>query len=180
MTEKSSHKRLFLALWPDEVTRKKLYKIQQLFATRRQVNARPIKPENIHITLHFLGDVDEAIVEPLCTLLDTVETSAFELTIDRWGYFPRPQVLWLGAEQHPDALTKLVEATKMCIENVLPDYRSKKFVPHATLYRRARHPGTVEPFEPVSWYIDRFVLVESRTWQEGVEYRVAREWSLLP
>ena len=179
MTEKIRHKRLFLALWPDEITRNKLVKIQKHFAGKRQAKARPIVPENIHITLHFLGSVDEAIVEPLCVLLDEVKANAFNLDIDRWGYFPRPQVLWLGAEQIPCALSDLVESTAACVKSVLPEYRYKKFIPHATVYRRARHPGDIEPFEPVAWHIDRYVLVESITRAEGVEYRISREWPLM-
>ena len=179
MTEKVAHRRLFLALWPDEFTRTKLVKIQKHFAGKRLAKARPIVPENIHITVHFLGTVEESIVEPLCTCLDNVKASAFHLDIDRWGYFPRPKVLWLGAEEIPDALSNLVESTAVCVKSVLPDYRYKKYIPHATVYRRARYPGNTEPFEPIAWHIDRFVLVESISRPEGVEYRISHEWSLM-
>ena len=179
MTEKIRHRRLFLALWPDATTRTQLVRIQKHFSGKRQTKARAIVAENIHITLHFLGSVEEAIIEPLCALLDTLEAKAFDLDIDRWGYFPRPQVLWLGAEQIPDALGHLVESTGACVKNVLPEYRYKKFIPHATVYRRARHPGNIDPFEPLAWHIDRYVLVESITRPEGVEYRVIRDWPLM-
>ena len=179
MTEKVRQRRLFLALWPDEITRTKLIKIQKHFAGKRQAKARAIVPENIHITLHFLGSVEETVIEPLCAMLDEVEARVFNLDIDRWGYFPRPRVLWLGAEQIPDALSNLVEATGDCVKSVIPDYRYKKFIPHTTVYRHARHPGNAEPFEPIVWHIDRYVLVESISRPEGVEYRISHEWPLM-
>jgi len=179
VAEKQKRRRLFLALWPDDITRTKLADVQkQLSRNKRLKSARPVDVSNIHITMHFLGAVSEDVHTRLDELMSTVNASTFTLVIDRWGYFPRAKVLWLGAAATPDALADLVEQTQMCIQQCIEAYEQKRFVPHATVFRKARHPLEVDDFHPIEWNIDRFALVESVTHPEGPEYRVLKEWKL--
>jgi 2'-5' RNA ligase len=179
VAEKQRHRRLFLALWPDDITRNKLADIQKKFADNERLKtAKPVAVENLHITAHFLGAVTEEVHTRLEALLFDVKAQPCTLSIDSWGYFPRAKVLWLGAKTAPDALNDLVEQTQTCIRQCLDGYEQKRFVPHITLYRKARHPLKVDDFHPIEWNIDRFALVESVTHQEGPEYTVLKEWML--
>lgn len=179
MAEKQRRRRLFLALWPDDITRKKLADIQKKFGNNERLKtARPVVAANLHITMHFLGAVTEDVHAQLETMLCGVRAQACTLVIDRWGYFPRAKVLWLGAGAAPGALTDLVEQSQTCIQACVDGYEQKRFVPHITLFRKARHPMEVDDFNPIEWDIDRFALVESVTHPEGPEYRVLKEWML--
>jgi 2'-5' RNA ligase len=128
--------------------------------------------------MHFLGAVTQEVHDTLQTLLDSVSARACHLVIDRWGYFPRPRVLWLGAESSPGHLTELVAQTESCIQQCIGGYQQNRFVPHITVFRKARHPVEVDEFQPIDWNIDRFALVESDTRPEGAVYTVLQEWML--
>ena len=178
MAEKQKRKRLFLALWPDDITRKKLADVQKMLGKiDRLKTAKPVAVANLHITTHFLGAVTDEVHAQLEALLSEVKAQSSTLVIDRWGYFPRAKVLWLGADL-PAALNDLVEQTQSCIQQCIDGYEQKRFVPHVTVFRKARHPMEVDEFHPIEWNIDRFALVESVTHPEGPEYRVLKEWML--
>ena len=175
----SGSKRLFLALWPDPAARSRLTATQQSFAHDPGLqHAKPVSTQNIHLTLHFLGDVAEASIAQLESCLANVRAAPFSLNIDHWGYFPRPRVCWIGATQTPEALTSLLEQTAACVAGVVEGYRHRDFKAHITLFRKARHPLKIEAFDAWEWNVDRFVLVASQTRPEGAEYTVVREWRL--
>ena len=179
MAESGKRRRLFLALWPDDDTRRQLANVQAMFNRNpRLKKAKPVSVENLHITTHFLGAVTEDTHRRLESRLNDVRASACTLVIDRWGYFPKAKVLWLGAQTSPVALTELVEQTQTCVQACLQGYSQKRFVPHVTVFRKARHPLEADEFEPIEWLIDRHALVESITHPEGPEYRVLKEWVL--
>ena len=137
----SGSKRLFLALWPDPATRNRLAATQKSLARNHRLrHAKPVSTENIHLTLHFLGDVAEARIAQLETCLTNVRATPFCLNIDRWGYFPKAGVCWIGATNTPDELVLLLEQTAACVANAIENYRQPRFTPHITLFRKARHP----------------------------------------
>lgn len=175
----SGTQRLFLALWPDQAIRRRLAATQKLLATNPRLRyAKPVSSENIHLTLHFLGDVAEARIPHLESCLAAVSAEPFCLIIDRWGYFPKAGVCWIGATKTPEALTSLLAQTAVCITDEIECYRQSRFTPHITLFRKARHPLDIEPFEQCEWKAESFALVSSLTRPEGVEYTVLREWHL--
>ncbi|UCB53830.1 MAG: RNA 2',3'-cyclic phosphodiesterase [Thiotrichales bacterium] len=179
MAENHRRRRLFLALWPDDITRAKLAGVQrQIGMIDRLKTARAVPAANLHITTHFLGAVSDGVKTRLEPLLSEVRARPCTLRIDRWGYFPKAKVLWLGAAASPAALTELVEQTQTCIQACIEGYAQKRFVPHITVFRKARHPLEVDDFDPIEWRIDRFALVESVTHPEGPEYTVLKEWLL--
>lgn len=179
MAEKEKRRRLFLSLWPDAITRKKLADVQKQFhRNKRLKSARLVPSANLHITTHFIGAVSEDVHQQLYVALDDVKAQACTLLIDRWGYFPRAKVLWLGAQTSPQALSDLVEQSRVCVQACVEGYEQKRFVPHVTVFRNARHPLEVDEFHPIEWQIDRYALVESVTYEEGPEYRVLKEWLL--
>ena len=179
MAEQQRRRRLFRALWPDDITRKKLADVQTALGRNERLHeARAVPAANLHITTHFLGAVSEQVYLQLAELLDEVRARSCTLVIDRWGYFPKAKVLWLGAQTAPEPLADLVEQTRVCVQACLEGYQSNRFVPHITVFRKARHPLEVDDFHPIEWTIDRFALVESVTHPEGPEYTVLREWML--
>jgi 2'-5' RNA ligase len=179
MADRDQRRRLFLALWPDDITRSKLADVQKQFGKNERLKkARPVPVQNLHITMHFLGAVSEQVHAMLEDALSSVHAQTCNLVIDRWGYFPRPKVIWLGANSSPEPLTRLVAQTESCIQQCIEGYEQNRFVPHVTVFRKARHPVEVDDFHPIEWNIDRFALVESDTRPEGAVYTVLKEWML--
>jgi 2'-5' RNA ligase len=179
MADREQRKRLFLALWPDEITRQQLAAVQEQFSNNERLQkAKPVPVANLHITMHFLGAVSADVHAALEEALTTIHAHGCSLVIDRWGYFPRPKVLWLGAQSSPEPLIELVAQTESAIQQCIEGYEQNRFVPHITVFRKARHPVEVEQFRPIDWNIDRFALVESDTRPEGAVYTVLKEWVL--
>src|SRR5881296_2667062 len=92
--------RTFIAVEIDRSVRKQLEKLQEALApTARDV--KWVEPENIHLTLNFLGDVDEREVYAVCKTVQEIVAGrpAFEISVAGFGGFPnanRPRVIWAG------------------------------------------------------------------------------------
>ncbi|MDL5501625.1 MAG: RNA 2',3'-cyclic phosphodiesterase, partial [Candidatus Methanoperedens sp.] len=93
-----------------------------------------VEPEQVHITLKFLGDIKENDVESILSALSQVNCRQFEAKIKGLGVFPKPayvKVIWLGAEGNFDILHDEVERVLSLFEFE----KDHNFSPHATLAR---------------------------------------------
>lgn len=105
--------------------------------------ARWVPPEQIHLTLSFLGEVQDAVVERLTGQLSRIQLPSFPLCLGGTGCFPnrqRPRVLWIGLDPQPrlNALAaKVREAVLAC---GIPQ-EQRPFSPHITLARLKMAPG---------------------------------------
>ncbi|MDX9768461.1 MAG: RNA 2',3'-cyclic phosphodiesterase [Ectothiorhodospiraceae bacterium] len=173
-------RRLFFALWPDDEVRTR---VDRLAAAWDGHAGRRIPRENYHITLAFLGMVNAERQACLERAAAGLAGRPFVLHLDRAGYFPRSQVLWLGAAFCPEALTVLAHdlaATVMTCGNQRAD--GEGFTPHLTLLRDSAPPppDRLRVAEPVVWRVGSFCLVESILMPRGSEYRVLAEYPLAP
>lgn len=168
--------RLFFALWPDAPLQRQL--AAAATALLPQAGGRRVRPENLHCTLVFLGTVDAGQRRCIEAAADAVAAPAFDLDIDRFGYFRRPQVAWLGCTRTPPALLELVaQLGRGCAACGFPPER-RPYAVHLTVARKLRRdPGRV-PFLPIAWRVERFALVESVSADDGVHYRPLRFWQL--
>lgn len=168
--------RLFFALWPDEEVRGQL----AIYPPRlRGCGGRVVAVDNLHITLAFLGSVDEATRCCLEEAADAIQLPPFTLELDQLGFWRRPHVVWLGAEKTPESLLDLAELLKKAMIGCDLEPDERPFQAHMTLMRKARRPPAAEdPVQPFSWHIRDFALVLSETLPEGVRYRVLRRWGL--
>ncbi|MDD4005251.1 MAG: RNA 2',3'-cyclic phosphodiesterase [Elusimicrobiaceae bacterium] len=103
------------------------------------------KPEQFHLTLHFLGETDPARLPDIRAALDAAaKTESFELACGRIGFFPEygePRVVWLGVQQ-PARLARLRDriGAELASRGLYAD--SRPFAAHLTLGRIARAGGT--------------------------------------
>src|SRR6185369_14737661 len=103
--------RLFIAIEIPDPIKAELTKLQNLLR-RAQADISWTKPENIHLTLHFLGEVEEGRLEILkqrCAV-SAAEFAPFMMTLDGAGVFPdfrRPRVLWAGLSGELEIATQL-------------------------------------------------------------------------
>ena len=94
--------RLYFALWPDETLRQRLHAAATTIAVDSR--GRRVPRANLHLTLHFIGNVYLEQMNCLQVAARAVHAPAFDLTIDRQGYFNKPRVAWLGCSNPPAAL----------------------------------------------------------------------------
>ena len=68
-------------------------------------DVRWLAPEQQHLTLRFIGEVDNGAVHEIAEALATVPARPFELTLKGLGHFPprgEPRVLWVGVDKNPE------------------------------------------------------------------------------
>jgi 2'-5' RNA ligase len=171
-----SASRLFFALWPEPSVREPIIALLPRLAEQ---GGRPVAAENIHLTLAFLGQTSPAQRRFMEHWAESRAHLAFSLSLDRFGHWPGPRVLWLGPSQWPRELDTLVaclaEGMSQC--GLSPDKR--RYTPHVTLLRKASGMPLFLPEVNLHWQTKRFVLCESRSGEEGVRYRVLRHWDLI-
>jgi len=106
--------------------------------------ARWIRPEQLHITLRFLGDTPEEQLADMQQKLRQVAVPGFSLALTGPGVFPPPggrkpaRVLWLGLNP-----TAPLQTLKLAIDGVLgpdPETAQRGFSPHLTLARLTTKP----------------------------------------
>ena len=151
-----------------------------------------IRPENYHITLKFLGETDEKLLE---RLLDAGRAAAaaaspFELSFGRFGLFPsisRPRVLLFHAESGSERLARLAELLEEKLEPLGFERERRPFRAHLTLARVKRPLGReiLEALEKVPTLplearqdVGHIVLVRSVLSREGAKYEEAGSFGL--
>ncbi len=171
MNSQLKTRRIFFALWPDDLTRQKLSESLSS-SVISELHGHIFKAQNLHLTLHFLGNVSAETFNCVLTAAEKIQFSPFDLTLDCYGVFKRPKVFWMGVSNIPPALYKLYEdlgdALAVC------DYQVEKrdFTPHVTLMRKIkRFDSGDKKIQPVFWHIKQFALVESIQDKDGVIYK---------
>ncbi len=169
--------RLFFALWPEEVVRRGLADLQRQVTVDR---ARAVAVANLHATLVFLGACDAA--QRLCAegVAERSVGRRFDLAVDQYGFWRRPQVLWAGSAQTPPTLFDLVAQLRAGLAGCGFTVETRPFETHITLFRKVRKMPLVPNISasPLSWPVRSFALVTSVTDPAGARYQVLREWRL--
>jgi 2'-5' RNA ligase len=151
--------------------------------------ARWIDPENYHVTLRFIGDVDHALAHDIASLLDQVNRRGFELRFDGLAPFGGRKPRAVVATAAPVApLIELQAELERLMQRVGLDPEGRKFIPHVTLarlrdssslqvadYLSARGPFRLSPFA-----VSRFVLFSSKDSVGGGPYVVEAAYPLIP
>jgi len=150
--------------------------------------ARWIDPENYHLTLRFIGDVEGHVADEVANALDRVDRRAFSLFLTGVGAFgsKKPHALWAGVSVSPELIALQAEIERICQRLGLPS-DPRKFMPHVTLARlRNTAPTEVASylsargnFSTLPFKVTRFVLMSSRDSVGGGPYIVEEAWPLL-
>ena len=167
--------RLFFALWPDAATRERLADWTR--AIHRASGGRAMRPENVHLTLAFLGSTQIAALPAITAAAGTVAPRAFTLRIDEPGYWRHNQIAWAGVNESPPELDALAGDLRAALVAAKIAFDPKAFVAHITLVRKARPGFKLPKLEPIDWPVRDFVLVRSVTGPEGSTYEVAQRWA---
>ena len=167
--------RLFFALWPDNGVRGRLAEVAESLPIN---TGRRVPPDNFHITLVFLGNVQEQVVPELAAAAERLRQPGFSLQIDRCGWWKRAKVAWLAPAPTPAPLLDLVEQINLLCRKAGLPVDKRDYNPHLTVARKVTRPVTGLTFEPIQWDIKDFHLIESVTHKQGARYQVIRSWPL--
>jgi 2'-5' RNA ligase len=109
--------------------------------TATGVPMKPVEPENLHITLRFIGEVPEDLVEEIKReVIGKLEFNEFDLELKGLGAFPglyRPRVVWVGVSEGSKQLKVIHDLIEESLRRlgIPPEKGAKEFVPHLTLAR---------------------------------------------
>jgi 2'-5' RNA ligase len=178
--------RAFIAIDLPEMIHSELKRRQTAF---RAVcpDARWTRPEGIHLTLKFLGEISDDQVGKVTDALKGLGAfGKFSVEVKGLGFFPdarRPRVFWAGVEA-PPALAELAGRVEGCMEKLGFQREDRAYRPHLTLARfKVPRPlpelvelaGREKETSLGSFEVSEFFLFESKLSPRGAEYRkVAR------
>jgi 2'-5' RNA ligase len=176
--------RLFVAIdLPDDVK-------DDLSAMMGSVpGAKWISRPQLHLTLRFIGEVDNPTFRAIRGTLETVECDSFDLMLKGVGQFPpkgKPRVLWVGVDRQP-ALKTLAETIETALEETGLQPEDRPFSAHITLARLKTPP----PRDSVDRFMEkharfqtnlipvtRFILFSSILSPQGPRYTAEQFYPL--
>ena len=183
--------RLFAAIEIPEDIRRNLAALIQEFRTLSP-QTKWVRPENMHLTLKFLGEIEPAQLSDVQTALATIRSPRpVVLEFRGLGFFPsvkRPRVFWAGIESSANlaAIAAEIDRSLHALSFPLED---RPFTPHLTLARIDRPPlpaalqaaatkNATHSFG--SFSARQFHLIESKLKSTGAEYTTLQSFSFVP
>lgn len=149
--------------------------------------ARWIDPENYHLTLRFIGDIDSALARDIAFLLGQVRRSAFDLRLDGLSSFGgrKPRAV-VAAVSPASPLIELQAEQERLLQRLGLEPEGRKYTPHVTLARLrvsssrqvAEYLSARGHFRSSSFQVSRFVLFSSRASVGGGPYVVEAAYPL--
>ncbi len=131
--------RVFIAAEIDTRIKNNISSIQECLR-KASLPVKWVRPDNIHITLKFLGEIREtALVDVLRTVDEVLkDRQSFDIRICGIGVFPdlrRPRVVWVGIEDLDKCLAGLAYSIDNSLNRIGFKSEKRKFIPHLTIGR---------------------------------------------
>ncbi len=166
-------RRLFFALWPDAEIR------QALALGQRQLGIfeHPVNSDNFHMTLSFLGDQPDDMMDAIGLAADGVVARSFEVVIDEVFSWTKTGIVGLHPSKPIDELMVLQADLQHALSVVGIAREKRAYKPHVTMARRADASSIMtHEIVPIHWRVNGFSLVESRLRSAGPIYDVLADW----
>ena len=183
--------RLFFAVKVSEAIKADVEAAIQAFPLRNPP-WRWIPTGNMHLTLKFIGEVDERILPDFKEVAADVATRVkpFRVAYGAFGGFPNlsnPRVIFFEAKEGKRGLSEIAHLLEKGVEPLGIDRERRPFAAHLTLARikeplprgMAERLATVPPLPPTAVQdVDRFVLMQSHLAREGATYEEMGSFAL--
>ena len=150
--------------------------------------ARWVAPENLHLTVRFIGDMDAHGADQVHEALSHVWIKPFDVTLKDLAAFGerRPRILYTGVATNP-ALHDVYERINAALARAgLPPPDERRYVPHVTLARLGRSPperigafivaNNILTVPPI--LVEKFALMSSHRSPAGASYQVEARYPL--
>ena len=141
-----------------------------------------VKPENMHLTLKFLGEVDKNILDEARIRLKDVKFKPFDVSLDNLGVFPHEnymRVLWIGVKGRVNELSNKIDPA---LADLFP--KEKKFHAHITLGRikfisdKLNFKERLKIRVEGSFKVNSFRLIRSELTENGPRYEILEDYPL--
>lgn len=147
-----------------------------------------ISPENLHLTLRFIGDVEETFADDINDALNGVHAPGFDISlsgIETFGRGHMVHTIWAGVCSEPALLHVQGKVERALVQAGL-EPEGRKYTPHVTIARVKKAPrGKVADwlaghggFNTLAFGVDRFVLFRSHLGNNGAHYEILAEYEL--
>ena len=144
-----------------------------------------MRPDSLHLTLVFIGQVEEVRIADLKAMAGKLQPQSFETVFDRQECWRHNHIGHLGASETPPNLRALVMALETGLKAIGIGFDKRPYKPHITLLRKAncQKAGPTEngnpALAPILWPARDFVLVKSSLRPDGARYEELGRWPLL-
>jgi RNA 2',3'-cyclic 3'-phosphodiesterase len=153
-----------------------------------------VKSNNIHLTMVFMGDIEERDIPAIISSIDNSmkETSPFEISLSGMGVFPdirRPRVMWLGLNGNMERLSVLRDRLQSPLAVFGVEQEKRPFTPHLTLarFRRPLKDATllkkvIDKYSNITGpegILDALILFKSDLRQGGSIYTKIHAWPFV-
>lgn len=180
--------RIFFCVELAGTVRDTLEEVARTMRTRLSAPAKWVAKDNLHITVRFLGEVEEAMLPEIKALGAELAQGQqpFEVTLSRLGAFPSPRrarVIWAGPEQDSPQFAELARKAEAEVRALGFPPERKEAKAHVTLARLkvlqdVTGALTRLPFPTLSVEVGSLTLMESRLRPEGPLYTPLGRWPL--
>jgi len=176
--------RCFIAInLPDRIKNK----IAEITKELPDKGIKKVKPNNLHLTLKFLGEVSENNADKIKKILDKIDYQKFDVSLKNFGFFPNNnfiKIVWIGIEKGREEIIKLQKQIDLKLKelNFKPE---TDFEPHLTIARVKFLEDKKEFFEKTKKFkfeenfsVSNFCLMQSFLKNTGPIYKKIHEVKL--
>ncbi len=181
--------RLFVGIPLPELYHEKMASLVEILGSRLKSKVRWSRPENWHLTLKFLGNVEEGRVDDIRSALSAIRFHAFDMRPGECGCFPdmqNPRVIWKGVSKGSRPCEALAAVVDEALAELGFERNKRSFKCHLTLgrvkqLRRDDWAASLQNGDPLwpGFTVDRVMLWQSELTPEGPRYSVLGEFPLL-
>jgi 2'-5' RNA ligase len=176
--------RAFVAVQISPPIRDRAKKLIELLRVT-EAKVKWVEPQNLHLTLKFLGDVESIELPRICKAVAdaTAPLPPFEVLVAQAGAFPsgeRPRTIWLGATQGQDEMVELHQRVERALSPLGFREEQRRFRPHLTLGRVRQSPYGIpqlgellqqhRDYEAGAMFVSDVVVVSSELSRTGPVY----------
>jgi 2'-5' RNA ligase len=177
--------RLFIAIDLPEQAKESIEKIKLELKGIKGI--KPVAKENIHLTLKFLGEVEDANIKDITLALESVKFKPFKICISKMGFFPseqRIQVVWADAEP-AEPFFELKKEIDKALPMFKDDHSFKnhitfariKYIAHDFDKKKIIEMVKNKQLDKTKFLVDKFRLYKSDLTPAGPVYEVVKEFS---
>ncbi len=177
--------RTFIAIEVPDSERKTLALMVEEFC-RHDLPIKWVKPQNMHVTIKFLGEVNETGSVKVKEAVNSIcrKMAVFNMRLNGIGCFPRPnnaRVIWVGVDRGGSELNMLAENLESSLQTL--GFKAEgRFHPHLTIGRIRQRCNINEillkKFQGDSFSVEKVTLFESKLLPKGPIYRAIENFSL--
>jgi 2'-5' RNA ligase len=181
-------KRVFIAInLPQEIKDELGREIIKLKKENSRAHIKWVEPENLHLTLHFLGSLDDEKIKQVIEEAQKIVSkySAFEMSLGIIGCFPdpkRPRVIFVEAIESRGVVRQIHAELKSMLQKLGIETDTRPWQSHITL-GRVKIPSACRGLDinisPSSFSIESVDLMESELLPQGPRYSIIKSFKLV-